>query len=862
MREEPARGARRSSCASGRGSAARGGGRDALIVACEGEGDARTSAELAAWMLAERERARRDVAFVIGGAYGLSPAVRAAASRDCRSRASLFRTSSRDSCSRNSSIAPARSCAASPITSERSSMRDADGRMTEPKVLTIPFGGPPLARATLAGTVPAAWCAHAPRGSEEWRARARAVLGDASIGDWASALAPALQPTGAAARRLARSAKGAGVVVTTGQQPGLFGGPVYTWSKALSALALADAIEQSTGIPTAPVFWAATDDADFVEASASYVILNGDLLRLQQPPPSRPVSRCATRLSAMSRPSSLARLASGSAVAHSALDAVRDAYAPGQSTGHAYVQLLRALLEPLGIAVLDAGHPAVRPPHARSSCARSTAHRRSTPRSARDGGALDKGFEPPVAHVPACRPCSGTATQPSRSHRGSAGVEEDAELEANVLLRPVVERAILPTVAYVAGPGEIAYFAQATAVAEALGAAPARRAALVGDDRRAAVERLLERYSLAPEELRDPHAAESRSRASSCRARFARRSALASGADGLETLSARRSLRATARSSPTRCSTARGQIAYRIDRLERRVVAAAKRRERSDARPRVRARVALSPGQSAGARAQLHPLARAVRRDAARADARAAGEHAAFVLADLRGTHRISRRGTPKRRRRPRERSGRQRRSSRPAFCSAGWSGSCASTSRALPRRRAMRRTRSTRLPHSELTPESVRRGRALGVVHSRVRASAARATRRRTRRAWPAPSPSLLAVATSMLVLVGIATTPVLIARDRAGVPRGKARAHDHARADSLPRRRAARALGVVPRRSQQPPPVPAVVLGADRVERRDDRRASCGAGDAAGSRSRRRRGVGVGGGERGSSCSSSCRR
>ncbi|MEO8879837.1 MAG: 23S rRNA (pseudouridine(1915)-N(3))-methyltransferase RlmH [Gemmatimonadaceae bacterium] len=56
-------------------------GAGALIVACEGDGDARSSAELAAWMTAERERAARDVAFIIGGALGLSTAVRAAASQ-------------------------------------------------------------------------------------------------------------------------------------------------------------------------------------------------------------------------------------------------------------------------------------------------------------------------------------------------------------------------------------------------------------------------------------------------------------------------------------------------------------------------------------------------------------------------------------------------------------------------------------------------------------------------------------------------------------------------------------------------------------------------------------------------------------
>jgi 23S rRNA (pseudouridine1915-N3)-methyltransferase len=55
-------------------------GANAMIVACDAGGEPRTSAELASWMLAERERALRDVAFVIGGAYGLSPAVRNAAS--------------------------------------------------------------------------------------------------------------------------------------------------------------------------------------------------------------------------------------------------------------------------------------------------------------------------------------------------------------------------------------------------------------------------------------------------------------------------------------------------------------------------------------------------------------------------------------------------------------------------------------------------------------------------------------------------------------------------------------------------------------------------------------------------------------
>jgi 23S rRNA (pseudouridine1915-N3)-methyltransferase len=72
VREEPARGASPELVREREG--------ERLLVAA-GSGEASTSAELAAWMTAERERALRDVAFLIGGAFGLSASVRAAAAQ-------------------------------------------------------------------------------------------------------------------------------------------------------------------------------------------------------------------------------------------------------------------------------------------------------------------------------------------------------------------------------------------------------------------------------------------------------------------------------------------------------------------------------------------------------------------------------------------------------------------------------------------------------------------------------------------------------------------------------------------------------------------------------------------------------------
>ena len=475
--------------------------------------------------------------------------------------------------------------------------------MTEPLVVTIPFGGPPLTRAALRGAVPPEWCAHAPQGAEQWTARARGIAADVSVRDWASVLAPALEAGGAAADRLARSAGGKGVVVTTGQQPGLFGGPVYTWSKALSALTVADALERASGIPVAPVFWAATYDADFAESSASYVILNGTLTRLQQPPPEQPdLTMRDTPLGDVSALLRSLEQASGSAVAHSALEAVRDAYAPGQTIGLAYVRLLRAILEPLGIAVLDAGHPAVRSAsHAFLRRGLERAGEIDAALHAREQELRDRGFDPPVAHV---RGLSTVFRYSDRTRSripiaDASQIGGDVELEANVVLRPVAERAILPTIAYVGGPGEVAYFAQATAIAQTLGSdVPLVLPRWSGMVIEPHVQRLLARYALAPEELRDPHAAESRlvraQMPAAVREALAR---YASGADALND-SLRAALAADAGSPlvpDAVLAGARHNIAHRIERLERRVVAAAKRREESTMRDIAIARTSLFP---------------------------------------------------------------------------------------------------------------------------------------------------------------------------------------------------------------------------------------------------------------------------
>src|SRR6478736_5595631 len=107
---------------------------------------------------------------------------------------------------------------------------------TEPLVVTESLGGSALSRAARAGQL-GQWYPRAPRGAEwtDYVGRVRSSVPPT----WYHDLAPAFAATGAAAERLARAGE-SGVVVTTGQQAALFGGPLMTLAKALTARALAD----------------------------------------------------------------------------------------------------------------------------------------------------------------------------------------------------------------------------------------------------------------------------------------------------------------------------------------------------------------------------------------------------------------------------------------------------------------------------------------------------------------------------------------------------------------------------------------------------------------------------------------------
>jgi bacillithiol biosynthesis cysteine-adding enzyme BshC len=473
------------------------------------------------------------------------------------------------------------------------------GLLMDVKVLTDALGGSVLSKAARAGELPQ-WFVPVPRSADEWKRHAQAVMESVPT-DWFARLEPAIKPTGAAAARLAKSAGGKGLVITTGQQPGLFGGPLMTLVKALSARALADVLQETIGIPVAPVFWAATDDADFEEAARVSLALEGGARELsleQTSPAGTPMTRVPMG-GDVERLSALLRDACGSTPHADYLTRALERYKSGATVGDAYVALLREVLEPFEIAVLDVSHESIGRASADVTARAATRAEAVAAAVKRRGEEIvAAGYTPQVDEVPGLSVVFINEHGAKRRLPQAEAIEwkasGDAWLSSTVLLRPVLERALLPTAAYVGGPGEVAYFAQVTAVADALDLprplVVPRWSTTIIEPR---VQKMLDDLGVNQESIADPHAVEGKL------ARIRVPAEMDAGLRGLrEGLQKELDRLARANDGVVANEVLEGvkrTIEHRLERLERRVVAGVKRRETDLMRAIGTARGALYP---------------------------------------------------------------------------------------------------------------------------------------------------------------------------------------------------------------------------------------------------------------------------
>ena len=299
-----------------------------------------------------------------------------------------------------------------------------------------------------------------------------------------------------AARENIEQLRNGATAVVTGQQVALFGGPLLTLLKAATAIRKAQDATTQSGRTHVPVFWLASEDHDLAEVDQISLPTKTAIETLKlELEFARPLPVGGLRVDGGSE--------AGRARLESTLDRVseligwgptadllRECYAPDQGTtlAQAFGRLLTSVFAEFGLIVMDASSRGFHELGARAlRAAIEEPEVLETLLLARSEELTSAGYHAQVLVVPGhsllfLLDADTGARQPLRRGENSqwkAGTRaystaellaildsEPERLSPNALLRPVFQDAILPTAAYIAGPAEIAYFAQCAAIYE------------------------------------------------------------------------------------------------------------------------------------------------------------------------------------------------------------------------------------------------------------------------------------------------------------------------------------------------------------------------------------------------------------
>ena len=275
-------------------------------------------------------------------------------------------------------------------------------------------------------------------------------------------------------------------VVSTGQQTGLFTGPLYTIYKAITTIKLARRVSEETGVRAVPVFWMAADDHDYAEINHFHVCrADGDALRFELGPDDPNDRRSASdRLMGPGIGPLLKQFAEAlpdSEYSPSAIDALRQRCSAETSLSDAFARLMTLLFRGRGLVLVDPTDPALKPlmsPVFEREIRDPLASTRSV--LAASGKLAEAGFDPQVSrsHDAVNLFLYQDGQRNALNYRNGRFSNRDDSLsyaerdlielleEAperfthNVITRPLVQDTLFPSLTYIGGPAEIAYYGQ------------------------------------------------------------------------------------------------------------------------------------------------------------------------------------------------------------------------------------------------------------------------------------------------------------------------------------------------------------------------------------------------------------------
>jgi bacillithiol biosynthesis cysteine-adding enzyme BshC len=317
--------------------------------------------------------------------------------------------------------------------------------------------------------------------------------------------------------------------VVTGQQVGLFSGPAFTLYKALTAVRVSQSLTQQ-GFKTVPVFWLASEDHDLEEVAQTYALDDHyEMIRLHdpgtRPAPQSPVGRVELTDGISGQIDQLESLLPPGDDREQLIKELRAAYQPGVTWSQAFAKFLTRLFGRWGVVLLDPLDPEVHrlavPTYQKALEQAGLLRSRIQERSdelvkagyhaqvhiGEDSTLLfveREGNRLPIhdSNVDGQRFTIGEDHTFSLEDLKSEISAQPLSFSPNVLLRPLVQDTLLPTIAYVAGPSELAYLGQAQVLYSVFGrpmpaVLPRSGFTLVGPR----VERWMEKYQVGVDDI-------------------------------------------------------------------------------------------------------------------------------------------------------------------------------------------------------------------------------------------------------------------------------------------------------------------------------------------------------------------------
>lgn len=289
------------------------------------------------------------------------------------------------------------------------------------------------------------------------------------------------QPSGEAMRNIDRLEQEGALAVVTGQQLGVLGGPIYTIFKTLSAIHLARRLENELDRPVIPVFWLADEDHDYQEVQNVTVVGKQEAHTVSLPDKEGnlpPVAELTYSQDLEKLKQEVKEILYETDFSEELWSILDSSFQSGKRFDYSFGDYMARLFSGHGLVLAGSNHPAVK--ELTKGCMRDAIEQADTYREAleKQTDKLKEEYhqqvtlydsnlfylDPEQGRVKIMRNGDGWKTDSGKEWLTDDLLDEidsnPGKFSPNVFLRPVMQDLFLPTLGYVAGPGETAYYGQ------------------------------------------------------------------------------------------------------------------------------------------------------------------------------------------------------------------------------------------------------------------------------------------------------------------------------------------------------------------------------------------------------------------